>query len=341
MSANVYNVIWADDECATLSKDFAIRKLFDEKHIEILQYVPTSEALKIAIERYKDKVDAVIIDGNFSRTEKEYVQPNDISGLIHTLTFIDLFNTRRDLPFFLYTGKKVFLQEFCINKELDYFIRYKRLFQKGDLEALVDKIVEDVEHIKTVEFWVRKKNKPLLNMAKEVDKKCAEYLLEFLNDEARDFTLNRAIDMFSQLRKILERIHQLCINQCIVPEKLTALNQFGNFFFYSIGEGKRFEDKNSNYSYKSLNNIMPAPIAKSLKALIEILQDGSHNKDSLHLSVSEYVNEVQTPFLFRACLYLVMDLLKWYHDTSEKLMNNEITPPFYLQEEKTESAENK
>jgi len=330
MSANVYNVIWADDECATLSKDFAIRKLFDEKHIEILQYVPTSEALKDAIERYKDKVDAVIIDGNFSKDEEEYVQPNDISGLIHTLTFIDLFNTRRDLPFFLYTGKKVFLQEFCTNGELGYFIDYGRLFQKGDLEALADKIVEDVEHIKTVEFWVRKKNKPLLNMANEVDKKCADYLLEFLNDEARDFTLNRAIDMFSQLRKILERIHQLCIDECIVPEKLTALNHFGKFFYYSIGEGKGFEDKKYNFCcYKSLNNIMPVPVARSLFTLIEILQDGSHDKKALNLSVSEYVNEVQTPFLFRACLYLVMDLLKWYHDTSEKLMNNEITPPFY------------
>ena len=45
MEVNIYNVIWADDECATLKQDELIRKVFNEKRIEVLEYVPTSTAL--------------------------------------------------------------------------------------------------------------------------------------------------------------------------------------------------------------------------------------------------------------------------------------------------------
>ena len=71
MALNIYSIIWADDECDTLQKDKAIRKLFNEKRIEVIKFVPTSEALKNALEFYKDKVDAVVIDGNFTFTRVE------------------------------------------------------------------------------------------------------------------------------------------------------------------------------------------------------------------------------------------------------------------------------
>lgn len=55
MEVNIYNVIWADDECATLKQDELIRKVFNEKRIEVLEYVPTSTALRNALETYKDE----------------------------------------------------------------------------------------------------------------------------------------------------------------------------------------------------------------------------------------------------------------------------------------------
>lgn len=46
MEVNIYNVIWADDECATLKQDELIRKVFNEKRIEVLEYVPTWHSCK-------------------------------------------------------------------------------------------------------------------------------------------------------------------------------------------------------------------------------------------------------------------------------------------------------
>ena len=130
MIASVYNIIWADDEYLSLKEDSEIRKFFDLYKIEVLDWVPTSEDLKKSLDRFRDKVDAVVVDGNFSKSLVAYVEPDDISGLIHTITFIDLYNQKREIPFYLYTSKKVFLQEFCQNGELDYFLSVERLIQK-------------------------------------------------------------------------------------------------------------------------------------------------------------------------------------------------------------------
>ena len=57
---NIYNIIWADDECFTLKKDENIRRMFDDRGIEVLEFVPTSEELRKALDKFKDKVDAFL-----------------------------------------------------------------------------------------------------------------------------------------------------------------------------------------------------------------------------------------------------------------------------------------
>lgn len=322
MSANVYNVIWADDECDTLKNDMGIRKLFIDKHIEVLKYVPTSEALKDAIECYKDRIDAVIVDGNFSRSEVEYVESDDISGLIHTLSFIELFNVKRDIPFYLYTARKIMLQGICKNGEIDYFVKNERLIQKGNIVNLAVKIIKDVDHIHSIEFMVKKKYQSLIDIAKEVDIQCSENLYQFLLDEARDRNFDKSVDLFNNLRDILERVQDLCKDNGIIPDEVYSLNDFKYFWGYKGFKGKDF-------IYKPKDNIMPKPIAHTLGQLIDITQDGSHKKQDLNLHVSEYATEAESPFIFRACLYLVMDILRWYKETNVKLINGELRGSLY------------
>lgn len=334
MSVNVYHVIWADDECDTLKKDSAIRKLFDDKCIEVLKYVPTSEALKDAIECYKDKIDAVIVDGNFSKGEVEYVESNDISGLIHTISFIELFNVKRDIPFFLYTARKILLQEICKNGEIDYFKKTERLIQKGNIDKLAEKIIKDVDHIHSVEFMVKQKYQPLINIAKNVDEQCAENLHQFLLDEARDKNFDKSVDLFTQLRGIMEQIMEGCKANDIVPREISSLNNFKNFYTYiSYKDQKTCQNVSywKGYSrYKPIDDVMPKAIGFSIEKLIDTIQDGSHKKQDLKLGVSEYVQKAHSPFLFRSCLYQVMDVINWYGKTNEKLINGELHSPLYV-----------
>ena len=317
MSVNVYSVIWADDECITLEKDKNIRQLLDVKHIEVLAYVQTSEELKDKIETYKDRVDAIIIDGNFSKSHVAYLEPKDISGLIHTVSFIELFNNKRDIPFFLYTARKVMLQELCNNGEIDYFKNNNRLIQKGDIELLANQIVHDVDHIHSVEFMVKKKYKCLLDIAQKVSPQCESDLHQFLLDEERDNKYDKAIDLFTSLRKVVEQIMDNSRDNDIIPEQITTLNDY-----------KRYWNDKQN-GVKPKQGIMPLTINKTLWNLIDIIQDGSHSTQQLNIHVSEYVQETKRPFVFRACLFQVMDLLRWHNEIMSKLMDGSLTPPLY------------
>ena len=317
MEVNIYNVIWADDECATLKQDELIRKVFNEKRIEVLEYVPTSTALRNALETYKDEVDAVVVDGNFSKEDVDYLESDDISGLIHTVSFLELYNTKRDIPFFLYTARKILLQDICKNRELDYFTTTKRLIQKGDIELLAEKIVSTVDHIHSIEFMVKKKYKALLNMAKRVNDDCSENLHQFLLNEARDVEYNRSISMFNDLRGILEQIMDLCKDNNIIPIEVSTLNAF-KFYWSQYGY------KNNNLVYKPNESIMPKAISHTIGNLIDVTQDGSHKRVDLNLQISEYVTEAQSPFMFRSCLYQVMDVVRWYSELITKLTEGQI-----------------
>ena len=123
MNAKVYIIILADDDIATLEKDEEIRSLFLDKGICLLKGVTTSERLRQALDMFKDKVDAVIIDANYSRDEVDYLQDDDISGLIHSATLVELYNVKREIPFFLYTARKGKLSNLCKNQELAYVLK--------------------------------------------------------------------------------------------------------------------------------------------------------------------------------------------------------------------------
>lgn len=278
-------------------------------------------------------MDAVIVDGNFSRTQVEYLEPDDISGLIHTLSFIELFNIKRDIPFFLYTARKVLLQEICKNGELDYFHRMSRLIQKGNINLLVDKIIEDVEKIHSIEWMVKKKYAEIIKTGKDIEENIGENLHQFLLDEARDSKYNKSIDFFNQLRGMMERIMDCCKENEIIPSTIVSLNNFKQFFSY-VSYFDKNTGKTKSYwkGYKGdvpNDDLMPIPIGYTIEKLIDIIQDGSHKLMALDLGVSDYVQESQTPFVFRSCLYQVMDVIRWYGDLNEKLGNGSYHYPTY------------
>lgn len=323
MSAKVYNILWADDEIDTLEKNEATRYLFLSKGVNLLQGVTTSERLHQALDIYKDKVDAVIIDANFSREDVDYLQPNDISGLIHSATLLELYNIKREIPFFLYTARKGKLSNLCRNKELFYFEKNDRIFLKGNINPLLNQIIEDVDKIQSVERWVQLRYGKLLGRVKKIDEKAAITLEDFLRAEARDVDFDKAGVMFNSLRKIVEIIVDHCHNELVVPREVKGLNAFA-YFWSKVG----FKEKDNNGNVKKIwkpksKDLMPELLSESLGKVIEILQDGSHATEELNLRVADYVQENKTPFVFRFCLHYVLELLMWYSDLESKLETSE------------------
>jgi len=327
MNTKVYNILWADDDIDTLEKDGPTRSLLLNNGIYLLEGVTTSEELKKSLGIYKDKVDAVIIDANFSRDEVEYLDKEDISGLIHSVTLVELYNIKRDIPFYIYTGRKTFLSNICKNQELLYFYKHNRIFQKGELSLLIEHLIKDVDHIHSIENMVNTRYKTLFEIAQNIDYQCKEYLHQFLLDEARDRSFDKGEDLFNQLRGIMEKIMECCKRNDIVPSNIASLNNFKSFFtfisYFDKNKNRIVSYWKGNKGYIPNDDVMPKAIGYSIEKLIDIIQDGSHKLENLNLGVSDYVQEAQTPYLFRSCLYQVMDVIRWYGDFSNKLINGE------------------
>lgn len=328
MNAKVYNIIWADDEIATLKKDEATRTLFLEKGINLLDGVTTSERLRQALDIYKDKVDAVIIDANFSRDDVEYLQDEDISGLIHSATLVELYNLKREIPFFLYTARKGKLSNLCKNQELAYFTSNSRIFLKGDIKSLVNSIIQAVEHIQSIEFRVHKQHREILSFSEQISSECSDLLWDFLLNEARDITFERTELMFNDLRNIIEKVVSLCREYDITPEEVKSLNNFKHYWSGKLDKIEWIGPTQCPLIIKGVP-IMPKVVSSSLWGFIDILQDGSHSTEELRLNVREYVTDTKRPFLFRTCLYQTLDILRWLDSTIKDIDSGKLRTPLY------------
>lgn len=353
MKKTAYNILWADDECDSLREDKLTRMYFDKRSIHVLSFIRTSEELKAALERFYDKVDAVIVDGNFSRTGILAESDNnlDITGLVHTVSFIDTFNQKRDIPFFLYTGKKTRIQEACNNLNLlSYFLDLNRIIQKGKVKKLCDAIVEAVENIRSVEHNVTKKYSDVLEMAAHIDINPDKYnesvrdlLYRFLLDEAKDTKYDKAELMFTSLRIIMEQIADNCKSLRFVPEPLNkdrsqySLNYFARYWSYKDEKYKKVLD-----FVPADDTIMPPALSTLIKPIVDILQDGSHGLEELPLGVNDYVATSQTPYLFRLCLHFVLNMIQWYHDVKrQERPKYYIRNPYMLIRKEWDSRHNK
>lgn len=314
----VYNILWADDEIATLLAQEQTRRWFLTKHIHVLDKdITTSEKLKIALDRYKDMVDAVIIDANFCRDDNEKLTSSTFSGLIHAATLVEMYNLKREIPFYLYTTRKDELQTICCNRELDYFVSSNRIFAKNEIEDLTQMIINDVNHIQSTISWVNCRYGSLLNEIREIDETAAEHLHDFLMLEARDIDFNKQVDMFNHLRKMMEAVQTQCHHKNIIPKEATGLNAFvyfwGDYGFIHKVQGQ------PNTVYKPKDDYMPKFLQQSLFSMVNLLQDGSHKSAKLPLHLTKYIEKHNRPFVFRFALHYVLEFLMWYKELLSKL----------------------
>ena len=60
---------------------------------------------------------------------------------------------------------------------------------------------------------------------------------------------------------------------------------------------------------------MKRPLARALYYLIDITQDGAHNKKNMKLKVDKYCQETKYTYLLRSILFITCDILRWFAKT--------------------------
>ncbi len=307
MAANVYNIIWADDEIDSYRLDDSVIGILKSQNINLLDYAHTSRELKDKLTELEDKVNAVITDGNFDKSKTVDIIKST-SGISDVLTFISDFNRKRIIPFFLYTGKKSLLKEKFTDGELEYFEKRDRIFEKGSLSKMLVKIKEEVDSINSPQFQIRNEYKKEFEAAKLIDE--AENNLErgllYLYE---DNSWKDTQDYFNPARKIVERIIDSCVKMNLLPPHI-SLNTAQKILQGSL----------SDYSLSV--PLMEKPLSESLRFFLSITQDGSHDANDLQLGVDHYVRQTQNINLYLSILHIAMDLLLWHERMHKTFQNN-------------------
>ena len=305
----VYNVIWVDDEVDSLYAD--AKNIFRGEGVNVIATPHTSLEFREAMDTCYDRIDAVITDANFNNGKIWRDIEKDISGLMDIGACIETYNRKREIPFYLYTGRIDLLESKCQDGQLEYFECNNRIYSKGDLEELLQQIKQDADHIQSPSFRIRKKYAKELEAARRIEGN-EEFLFDALvKEESGD--LDNVENAFNSVRKLVERIVAQCKKLKILPD-IPELNKVCDFLRHKKGV----------YQLKEEVEIMPIPLIQSMKYLLDITQDGSHDGDAnLKLRVTEYVRQTGNLNLFRSLLFIAMDLCLWFDAYSQEHPDDE------------------
>lgn len=305
---NVYNIIWADDEIDDILSEVAVERL-RKKGFEVLGAAHDGQELEEMLDEYEGRVDAVIVDANFNESSVEITNERDTSGLDYA-RHLYLFRLKKKVPFFLFTNRSDELLREIYNsnpKFLEDFPRHKRWFNKsgqGERDEMLDEIRAVVDEMATPEFYIRNKYLNELNACTLIDG-AYDYFFDVL---VRDFkgTLGDMKEPFIPVRRIIEKGFGLAERLALIPPVSSDINSTAAYLFHDCFK------KGDVVLYDKLDkNLMPKPLAASLRYIVNITQDGAHSKSDLQLKVDEYFAETGDLNLLRSVVFAAMDFVKW------------------------------
>jgi len=324
MSTNVYNIVWADDEIDELLETYV--EDFEEQGFRIVGQAHNGEELASCLERI-DNVDAVIIDANFNESYNETGSERDTSGLDYARSLYR-HKLNREVPFFLFTGRTDEQLKAKYNDNIKIFIedfpRHKRWFHKSldELSEMFAAIKSTVNEMRTPQYIVRNRYKKELEAAKQIDDASYNFVFDFLiRDYNNDF--DGIGNPFNEVRKIIDEIFGRCKKLGLVPP-IDAMNGVAYYLSHDNFSIKVNKVWTPQYQTQGGYSIMPKPLAVALKSVVDIAQDGSHRNNELIYKVDEYFNKTKDILFLRSVVYILLDAIKWFVETSEQHPDDEI-----------------
>lgn len=316
---NVYNVVWADDEIDDLLDDETVDEL-KKQGFNILGKAHYGKELEQLLEK-PELVDAVIVDANFPESDTQIGSERDTSGLTCARS-IYTHMLKRSIPFFLLTNRT----DELLNEIYQYypnffedFPRHKRWFKKSDIEEynnMFEEIKKAVDESKSTSFIVRNRYKLELNAASLIDG-TNEFIYEFLVREFEN-TLTEIKEPFVSVRRSIEKIFGKCEKMRLIPPISDNTNGTAAYFLYNKYSTKEETGYKTHFEMLG-DDILPKPLAQSLKYIVDITQDGAHSKNDMKLKVDEYFEKTKDILLLRSVVFVLIDIVKWFAVT---LMRN-------------------
>ena len=320
MKKNVYNIVWADDEIDDILDSDTISDLKDDD-FNIVGVAHDGEELERLLKN-PEMVDAVIVDANFNESDTKIGSERDTSGLDYARSLY-IHTLKRKIPFFLFTGRSdELLREIYKHNPrfLDDFPRHKRWFSKNvsdEYKEMFEAIKQAVNEQNSASFIIRNKYQYELAAAnKLLSDGVSDFIFNFLIHEYEN-TLDEIQEPFVSVRRSIEKIFGKCEELNLIPPVSNNTNGVVGYFLHNKYRVKDQTTGNYDFLYEMLgSDIMPKPLARSLKYIVDITQDGAHSKNEMKLNVDEYFEKNKDVFLLRSVVYILIDIIRWFADTA-------------------------
>lgn len=293
-----YQIIWADDEIDALLDENG-KASVSRQHVDVIK-CNNATMLEEKLENCNYRIDAVIVDANFTARKYNPSIEKDVSGLRRAMQLRELY---KHIPFYLYT-QRLNLSDLVDEDELSYFKDNNAIFFKQNISILplLDRIKKDVDKINSVEFQIDNQFKQELNYFLIFDKQCnakSHDLIRELLIQSREGTLAGSERYFNQFRsEVLENMNAVAAHFGIVPEGL-SLNDFSRFLCLK-------EEK-----YKLKEEVLPRALHLLMEYVVRMVQDGSHKRD-IRYEVHQFVSENKDTLIIQSLLFAIIELISWF-----------------------------
>ena len=271
-----YSVLWIDDECDKLN-DFIVNA--EQDGIYITSYKTAKDGLK-ALKENLDLWDGIILDGKFySNSENEKA---DINALFSAKEELVRLQSKRYIPWFVYTGQPDLLSDEMFNKWLNGRRYYAKA--KADVEGDEDQMFEDIkkEADKQIPTQVRHKYDNVFGIIPNSD----NLLLDILMGMEQNRT--NVPEYFNEIRKMIESIAIYLNIKGALPIPFESSN---------LSECSRYIGGSSEF---------PVYIQRSFHSCVQVCNDGSHRSE-----IDKKVRNNEIRYLLRSTIFELLNILEW------------------------------
>lgn len=304
---NRYQVLWIDDD-AEKQDGF-----LDSAYLNGLDinYYKTSkhgmEELVSKIEQY----DAVILDAmvyNESEDEKA-----GLKGLHNSIKKINSLSERKKIPYFIFSG---YIDQDAHASAREMIADENIFIKSKDNKALFQAIKVAADEQEITQLKHKHPNAFSLCNNNYIGSKEFERVLQLVKDIENSENITNQQDALSPMRKILEAIFKKLHSIGLLPDEIQngkgAINGASIFL----------AGYNKEYIYKE--ELIHPVIAESIRHLISLTQDASHNEGN-KLHADTYLTNTANTYLYQSLCFSVLEVLDYLKpfidNNSDKVKN--------------------
>ncbi len=294
----IYRIVWADDEIDALLDENG-KELISKQHVDVIK-CNNAAMLEEKLKNVSHRIDAVIVDANFTATDSIPSDERDVSGFRRSMRIRERYD---HLPFYLYT-QRVNLSDLMDEDELGYFKDRDAIFYKGNgLAPLLVRIKSDVDKINSAEFQIDNQYEKELNYFQIFDKQCNAKSYDLVRElliQSRKGSLTDTERYFNQFRTvILDNMNTIAAHFGIVPKRL-SLNDFSKFLC------------SKSEKYELEEEVLPKALHMLMQYIVRMAQDASHGDPYLQYEVHQFVSKNKDTMIIRSLLYAIIELISWF-----------------------------